>query len=441
MIEKDMKKQMYSKVLDERLAINNSDDDSDEDITGQKRNNIGRYDEMKEEEEDKRVLEQISRMNLLEIIEQNEKKSEEKAREKHQNSFNLFSYDKNLYNIHKIDKKLIDYQKLNTISDFVFRPSIKEYDGLPYWIRQHKNLIFVGISQGIIRIFDVRTNEEIKPLFIKKNTINRVMSMDISLEGNYLVAGYSEGNIALFDVLKQKLITEIKDAHSHEIESIKFLSTEYPISFVSADKKGILYKASISKTLMIYTTRTELIMKKPFKEFCSFATLQPIKGMPAEVKDWQDHNIVAFANTEELNVAVLDSKARKIYSISRTEFAKGFVDTGFLWYLDWGYGITPVVSREKSKCLLAIAWGKVLQIMILEDPDQGMGGIKFDGYYICDYPIDWVYFISDSILMILVNKKEVRVLFIPYFPPGSFWYEGIKIKEVEDSKSTLPKMK
>ena len=132
MIEKDMKKQMYSKVLDERLAINNSDDDSDEDITGQKRNNIGRYDEMKEEEEDKRVLEQISRMNLLEIIEQNEKKSEEKAREKHQNSFNLFSYDKNLYNIHKIDKKLIDYQKLNTISDFVFRPSIKEYDGLPY---------------------------------------------------------------------------------------------------------------------------------------------------------------------------------------------------------------------------------------------------------------------------------------------------------------------
>ncbi len=57
-------------------------------------------------------------------------------------------------------------------------------------------------------------------------------------------------------------------------------------------------------------------------------------------------------------------------------------------FIDWGYGITPRVSREKSKCLLAVAWGKVLQIYILEDPDQGMRGIKADGYYISDSVID-----------------------------------------------------
>ena len=252
MIEKDLKMQKFNKVLDSQLNINFSDDDSDNDISGDIRKNIGKVDEKKEDEEDKRMLELIARMNLLEIVEYNEKKSEEKAREKHQNSFNLFSYDKNLYNIHKIDKKLMDYQKLNTVSEYVFRPSIKEYEGWPYWIKQYKNLVFVGISQGIIRIFDIKNNEELKPLVIKKNTINRVMSMDINLEGTHLVAGYSEGNLALFDIQKQKLITEIKDAHSHEIESVKFLSVDYPISFVSADKKGVLYKASVSRTLMIY---------------------------------------------------------------------------------------------------------------------------------------------------------------------------------------------
>ena len=77
--------------------------------------------------------------------------------------------------------------------------------------------------------------------------------------------------------------------------------------------------------------------------------------------------------------------------------------------------------------------------MILEDPDKG--GVKFDGYYIWDYPIDCVYFISDSILMILVNKKETRILFIPYFAPGSFWYEGNKIKEEEDQKNPMSKNK
>ena len=36
--------------------------------------------------------------------------------------------------------------------------------------------------------------------------------------------------------------------------------------------------------------------------------------------------------------------------------------------------------------------------------------------------------------MILVNKKEVRLLFIPNFLPGSFSKEGIMMKENEDQK-------
>lgn len=36
--------------------------------------------------------------------------------------------------------------------------------------------------------------------------------------------------------------------------------------------------------------------------------------------------------------------------------------------------------------------------------------------------------------MILVNKKEVRILFVPCFLPGAFANEGINIKEIEDKK-------
>lgn len=60
-----------------------------------------------------------------------------------------------------------------------------------------------------------------------------------------------------------------------------------------------------------------------------------------------------------------------------------------------------------------------------------------DGYYLSDYPIDYLTFLSDSILMILVNKKEVRILFIPSFLPGSFAEDGLKLKQIEDSKSGL----
>ena len=67
-----MKKQLFNKELDKKLNMSFSDDDSDKDLDGEFRKNIGKIDE-KEEEEDKRMLEQIARMNLLEIVEQNEK--------------------------------------------------------------------------------------------------------------------------------------------------------------------------------------------------------------------------------------------------------------------------------------------------------------------------------------------------------------------------------
>lgn len=305
--------------------------DSDDD-TGLLREKIDEDHKKKEEEDEKRLHEQIAKMQLLEVVEQNERKSEEDAKTKHQSSFSVFQYDKNYYNINKIDKKLMDMQRLNKIADYIYNPSMQQYEGQPYCIQQYKNLIFIGISQGLIRIFDYHTNEELKPLTLKKNKniINRVECMDISLHGEHLVAGYGDGTLALFDINKQKLIYEVTDAHYHEIQSVKFLSIDFPITFLSGDKKGILYKVTVSKSILMYSNKNELIMKKPFKEFCSLSALQPYKGMPREVAEWHIHNIVAFANTEELNVAVLGQSARKLYSVTRSEFAKGFVESGQL---------------------------------------------------------------------------------------------------------------
>ena len=273
-------------------------------------------------------------------------------------------------------------------------------------------------------------------LFWNKPTFNRVTWIDITLEGEYLVAGYSEGNIALFEVKTQKLIAEVKDIHFEEIQSVKFLSIDTPITFVTADKVGTMYKVSVSKTLLIYSTKADIIMKKPFKDFSCFAALQPVKGMPKEVSNWFIHNIIAFANTELVNVAMLGTGAKKLWSMKREEFGKGMIEPNIFCHLDWGYGLTPEVSRDRHKCLLAVAWGKILQIIIFEKHEkESYPALKFDGYYLCDSSIDGVHFVSESIIMVFLNKKEVRILYVPYFLPGSIWKEGIEIKEEEDLKS------
>ena len=328
LLKKDFDRKRIESNFTSKMNMDFSDSSEDED-TALFRDKLGMDQEKKDEEEEKKIQDMINRMNLLEIVEQNERKTEE------QKSYAVLQYDKNYYNIHTIEKKLLDQQKLTKVIDFLYKnKNRKELDGLPYCIKQYKNLVFVGISQGIIRIFDTETDEELKPLALKKNkvVINRVLSIDISLHGEYLVAGYGDGNIAIFDLLKSKLIIEINDVHHHEIRQVKFLSIDSPITIMSGDDKGVLYKISVSRTLLMYSYKKDLVMKKPFKEFSSLSALQPYRKMPREVADWHTHNIVAFANTEELNVAVLGSSPRKLFSVSRNEFSKGFIGPGNLCY-------------------------------------------------------------------------------------------------------------
>lgn len=173
-------------------------------------------------------------------------------------------------------------------------------------------------------------------------------------------------------------------------------------------------------------------MERPIPEICTVTALQPKEGMPFEVIEWELLNLTAVSSTEYFSIYVLGDQLNVIYEITRAEFGKNFVRKGSICYMDWGFGITPNIIREQSKCLLAIAWDKVLQVLILKDPNQGMSGVRLDGYYISDYPIDKVVFVADSVLMILVNMKEVRILFVPNLSPGSFFNEGAKIKEIED---------
>ena len=47
--------------------------------------------------------------------------------------------------------------------------------------------------------------------------------------------------------------------------------------------------------------------------------------------------------------------------------------------------------------------------------------LQLDGFYICEgVTIDSVFFLSESLLFVIVNKKEVRILYTQNFTPGVF---------------------
>jgi hypothetical protein len=98
-------------------------------------------------------------------------------------------------------------------------------------------------------------------------------------------------------------------------------------------------------------------------------------------------------------------------------------------YVDWGYGLTPG-QREKTVGILAFAWDKLVQLVYINEEE---GTIELDGFYISEQQITSIYFLADSILMVLINEKEVKILYTTKFYPGDYKYIEEELSNTEQS--------
>lgn len=74
--------------------------------------------------------------------------------------------------------------------------------------------MFIGNNEGIIRVFDVKTQKEMMPLMDPSSTkSSRVTSMDIHKDGLYLLSGHRDGSVALWDLQDYRLLKHIPDMH------------------------------------------------------------------------------------------------------------------------------------------------------------------------------------------------------------------------------------
>ena len=65
---------------------------------------------------------------------------------------------------------------------------------------------------------------------------------------------------------------------------------------------------------------------------------------------------------------------------------------------------------------MAYAWDKVVQILFVNEETRNL---EYDGFYCCDAEINQIYFMADSVLVLLVNQEEIRVVYTEKFKPGS----------------------
>lgn len=123
-------------------------------------------------------------------------------------------------------------------------------------------------------------------------------------------------------------------------------------------------------------------------------------------------SLVAFASLNEVVVCQM-RPIKEIFQIPRPS---SLCKEKSLPYVDWGYGLTPS-QRDRTVPILAVAWDRLIQLVYINENTQT---IEMDGFYYSDHEITSLFFMGDSILMALVNGREIKVLYTTKFYPGHY---------------------
>ena len=86
--------------------------------------------------------------------------------------------------------------------------------------------------------------------------------MDVSDNIDYLVSGYMNGYIALWELSTPKCVKLITDEHEDSIIAIKFIKVrnkEYEM--ISSDLAGVVKKITVSEGFFLTTIDVEPVMK------------------------------------------------------------------------------------------------------------------------------------------------------------------------------------
>ena len=224
--------------------------------------------------------------------------------------------------------------------------------GLPTSLAVNSKFIAVGNQSGQVWVFDLF--EQLKIILGDNNSATRgtagsinidadissagsVTSIDLSLHGDFLLAGYGCGHIILWDVIKGSVLKRITDLHTSSISSARLTSvpmssggssSDNDIVAVSVDAGGLVNKLVFMRGRLwssTYSYETECLLDGTAGQILAMDALPPLDMAqnldPLDGMDYHPsvHKIVlialssgrsSFAVSVEPKVSVLHRWAR-----------------------------------------------------------------------------------------------------------------------------------
>ena len=355
---------------------------------------------------------------------------------------------------------IIESKYLQRISSQLQRNTGQHDDiGLPTCLTASSKFIAIGTQRGIILVFDLfeELRQELgsrrgEDFFVDK--VGSVSSITLSSNGEHLIAGYANGDIILWDIIKGQMVKRVADMHISPITVVRFVS-EKNLSIVSADAGGLVNKITFVKTVLwnTYDAKCECLLDGSAGQILSMDVLPAISTlntMPVRMMDDKKqpyhqsiHRLVlialssersSFAIAIEPSISVLHKWPRPsaeqmdlerfLTEITEKKHVDNIIgqipsqSSVFIPCLSWGWSL--ISGGENSVTpILARAWGCCVQLLRANFPplDDQISGeeMQWPAFGIHDEfevsaPIVSLEWLGDRSLVFLTLTNELVII-------------------------------
>ena len=309
---------------------------------------------------------------------------------KHQRKFDLIDFEIKTQNS-KIIKKIKD---INCIKIF-------------------GEVLFLGLKDGYVYMYQIETGLE-KDSFGIENFNIPVSAINIK-EDSYLIVGYENGVINIFDIKNKTLIKNIVNIHKTKIIALEYILIEKNnIQLISSDEEGQVININSYNGFLSKKTVGNLIYKDT----------EPIYTI-IKFKPFEEKKITIFGFCSPNKICLYNSKLSPIIEIKKPKYA----NREDIPDIDIGWGIPPQISDEiftinnktiKNQILFIIGWGRVITINSIIIKGDNIRCEESIGFYQNKFPIIKLGFFSPSILYFFDENKQLKVLNIAFCNNGPF---------------------
>jgi hypothetical protein len=284
---------------------------------------------------------------------------------------------------------IIDTKNMATISKRLSE-RCRSHQDLPTAMGINSRFMAVGTQKGVIFVFDLfevlrqKLGGSSSPEGHDGNsqfnhmTAGSVTTIDLSLvQGEFLAAGYTSGNIVLWDTIKGVALKNVVETSSPSpIVSVRFLSD---LKLVTVDAGGLVNKLNFTKNMLwiTYSVESECLLDGTAGQILAINVLPPYhyvkQQLPQNSSTLMKRLVLLALSSERSSFAVaVEPKVNVLHRWAKPEHLrvlgpKSFMSPAansrvFLPCLSWGWALVNGGGHVIAP-ILARAWGCCIQLL------------------------------------------------------------------------------